>query len=143
MIQGRLTHFLVICLSVTSFCRMVLFFSQVLHRGNKQSVCCAAVIAFPTAILASTEMVMTIHQGNTVLCAGNGCTTIKREYHGFVGRRTRRTEWEIQVCPFQESDRFWFLYPSVFDKSLPTGVKSVILEPAHHCCFTKLFILFL
>lgn len=68
-----------------------------------------------TEISASTEMVMTIHQGNTLLWAGDGRTTIKRECRGFRGRRTRGMEWEIQVgnlrSPFQESDRFWSLYP--------------------------------
>lgn len=66
-----------------------------------------------TEISASTEMVMTIHEGNT-LWAGDGRTTIKRECRGFRGRRTRGMEWEIQVgnlrSPFQESDRFWSLY---------------------------------
>jgi len=93
---------------------------------------------------ASSVTAMTIHQGNTVLWAGDGCTTTTREYDGFRGRRRRGTKWETQMSnlrsPFQESDRFWFLYPPLFDKSLPVGVKSVTPEP---CCFTKLFILFL
>lgn len=98
-------------------------------------------------ISASTEMVTTIHQGNTVLWAGDECTTIKRECHGFRGRRRRGMEWEIQVgnrrSPFQESNRFWLFYLPLFDKSLPVGVKSVTPEPARPCYFTKLFILFL
>lgn len=61
-------------------------------------------------ISVSVGMVMTIHQGNIVLWAGDGHTATKRECHGFRGRRTRGKEQEIQVgnlrSLFQESDRF-------------------------------------
>lgn len=67
-------------------------------------------------ISASAGMVMTIHQGNTVLWAEDGHTATKRECHGFRGRRTRGKEQEIQIgnlrSLFQGSDRFWYFLPA-------------------------------
>lgn len=101
-----------VCL-VTRFCRAALLFSPNLHSGRRQRVWCAAA-----SLCLDRDLF--IHwdsddQGNT----------IKRECRSSSGRRTRGMEWKIQVgnirSSFQESDRFWFLYPPLFDESLPWG----------------------
>lgn len=62
---------------------MASFFSHIQGRGKVFDV---LQYRFAwTEISASTEMVMTIHKGNTVLWAEDGGATIKWECHGLGG----------------------------------------------------------